>query len=80
MLTGSDIHKRYGAVEVLKGVDITVARSAIASSFWLSTGSPGLLGQVILATVATHAARNTRSALGGFEGGTVTYAFLDELQ
>ena len=31
MLTGSNIHKRYGAVEVLKGVDITIGRGEIVS-------------------------------------------------
>jgi lipoprotein-releasing system ATP-binding protein len=31
MLSGKNIHKRYGAVEVLKGVDITVAKNEIVS-------------------------------------------------
>ena len=36
----------------------------MASFFCSSTGIPGLLGQLILFTVATQAARNSRSALG----------------
>ena len=37
---------------------------AIASLFCSDTERPGLLGQLILATVATQAARNSRSAEG----------------
>ena len=38
---------------------------ATASSFCVSVGSPGSLGQSMLATVATHTARNSRSGGGG---------------
>jgi lipoprotein-releasing system ATP-binding protein len=31
MLTGKNIHKRYGAVEVLKGVDIEITKGEIVS-------------------------------------------------
>ena len=31
MLTAENIHKRYGAVEVLKGVDITINKGEIVS-------------------------------------------------
>src|SRR5882672_8940335 len=31
MITGKDIHKRYGAVEVLKGVDIEIQKGEIVS-------------------------------------------------
>lgn len=44
---------------------------------------PGLLGQLILATVATHAARNSRAALGAVAGagkGCCTVTFLDDVQ
>src|SRR5688500_9225456 len=40
------------------------SRIWIASRFCCSTGSPGLLGQLMLPTVATHAARSARGALG----------------
>ena len=43
----------------------------MASFCWLSTGNPGLLGQLILATVATQAARNSDSALGCTAKGVV---------
>ena len=36
----------------------------MASAFCCSTGSPRLLGQLMLATVATQAARNSRSGEG----------------
>ena len=42
----------------------------MASAFWLSTGMPGFEGQLILATVATHAALNSRCARS--DGGFVT--------
>ena len=37
MITGENIHKTYGPIEVLKGVNITVQKGEIVSSqtaFW----------------------------------------------
>jgi hypothetical protein len=39
----------------------------MASCFCVSTARPGLLGQLMLATVATHAARNSLSAWGSVD-------------
>src|SRR4051794_34567015 len=44
------------------------SRIAIISRFCSSTGSPGLLGQSMLETVATHAPRNSRGVGGGAPG------------
>jgi hypothetical protein len=43
----------------------------IASCFWVSVERPGLLGQLILATVAIHAARNSLIACGVTSAGVM---------
>src|SRR5688572_12612123 len=51
-------------------IDLARSRIAIASACCCADGRPVLLGQSILATVDTQAARNSRGAGGGFSATT----------